>query len=67
MINSLRNNIAHNLEPKELNGKVRDLLHCLLPDWKDMIGSNEINQLKLLRMGISQLLGQLSSVVDKKI
>lgn len=65
MINNIRNQIAHNLEPKELDGKVRNLLYCLLPEWKDMIGAKDKDQFKLLRIGIAQLLGQLSLLVNK--
>lgn len=65
MINNIRNQIAHNLEPKALDEKVRDLLYCLLPEWKDMIGDKDKNQFKLLRIAFSQLLGQLSLLVSK--
>lgn len=64
MINLLRNNIAHKLEPKKLEAKVRDLLYCMFPNNKVEINNTD-KRIKYLELGIASLIGQLSSFVNK--
>lgn len=63
-INSLRNKIAHKLEPNALEAKVRNVINCMFPDIKDDLTDTD-KQINYLKIVFGTLIGQLSSIVKK--
>ncbi len=63
-INALRNDIAHKLEPKDLNAKIINIVCVMFPDNKLELNKTDLI-IKYLKTCIGSLVGQLSSLREK--
>ncbi len=63
-INTLRNDIAHKLEPKELEARIVKILYVMFPNDKLELEKTD-KMIKYLEICIASLIGQLSYMGEK--